>query len=128
MRPLIQRLKLRTRAVAAGLLVAVLVSLFVVVFHPLRGWPFLSGTAHQAPAPPPLTSFVIGSNGRLLDANGHDFVMRGVSHMHTTYPDQTAGALAAMKRLGANTVRIELSTGAIFARNQAADVANVISL
>ena len=64
----------------------------------------------------------------MQDANGNNFVMRGVSHMHAIYPTRTASALAAMKRLGANTARIELSTGAIYKRNDAADVANVISL
>jgi mannan endo-1,4-beta-mannosidase len=84
-------------------------------------------TEKPAPAAPPLTSFVV-RHGRLLDANGNTFVMRGVSHMHAIYPNRTAGALAAMKRLGANTARIELSTGAISQRDDAADVAHVISL
>src|SRR5258705_5257076 len=75
-----RRLGLRGRAVAAGLVVAVLVLVYVVVFDPLGVRPFLGRTEHRPPAPPPLTSFLI-RNGRLLDAHGHDFVMRGVSHM-----------------------------------------------
>jgi mannan endo-1,4-beta-mannosidase len=53
--------------------------------------------------------FVI-DDGRLVDANGNDFVMRGVSHAHTWFSDQT-GAFADIKSLGANTVRVVLSSG-----------------
>ncbi|GAA3278320.1 cellulase family glycosylhydrolase [Dactylosporangium vinaceum] len=67
------------------------------------------------------------SNGRLYDANGNEFVMRGVSHAHTWYPSQT-GAFANIKALGANTVRVVLATGDQWAKNDAADVANVVSL
>jgi mannan endo-1,4-beta-mannosidase len=126
-RPLIQRQGMWAAAVAAGVGLAALAWVFAVMVDTFAILVVLGGIGDRAPAPPPLTSFVI-RDGRLLDANAHDFVMRGVSHMHTTDPDQTAGALAAMKRLGANTVRIELSTGVMFKRNEAADVANVISL
>ncbi len=37
------------------------------------------------------------SGGRLLDANGNDFVMRGINHAHTWYPTQT-GSFADIKR------------------------------
>jgi mannan endo-1,4-beta-mannosidase len=68
------------------------------------------------------------SDGRLYDAHHRDFVMRGVSHMHTTYPERTAATFAHIKALGANTVRVELSMGAVRPRNDAADVAEVIAL
>ena len=67
------------------------------------------------------------SGGRLLDANGNEFVMRGVSHAHTWYPSQT-GSFANIKSLGANTVRVVLSSGHRWTQNPASDVANVISL
>ncbi|MEV4759970.1 cellulase family glycosylhydrolase [Micromonospora sp. NPDC049559] len=67
------------------------------------------------------------SNGRLLDANGNQFIMRGVSHAHTWYPSQT-GSFANIKSLGANAVRVVLSSGARWTQNSASDVANVISL
>src|SRR5699024_11897571 len=41
------------------------------------------------------------SNGRLVDASGNDFVMRGASHAHTWFTEQTQ-ALADIKSLGAN--------------------------
>ncbi|MDR7280575.1 cellulase family glycosylhydrolase [Catenuloplanes atrovinosus] len=67
------------------------------------------------------------SGGRLLDANGNDFVMRGINHAHTWYPTQT-GSFADIKATGANTVRVVLASGQRWTRNEASDVANVISL
>ncbi|WP_330463881.1 cellulase family glycosylhydrolase [Micromonospora zamorensis] len=66
------------------------------------------------------------ANGRLYDANGTEFVMRGVNHAHTWYPQQTS-SFADVKALGANTVRVVLSSGDRWTRNTNADVANVIS-
>lgn len=65
------------------------------------------------------------SGGRLVDANGTAFVMRGVSHPHAWYPTQTR-AFADIKATGANTVRVVLSGGR-WTTNTAADVADVIS-
>src|SRR4051794_12672456 len=67
------------------------------------------------------------SGGRLLEANGSAFVMRGVNHAHTWYPSQTS-SFANIKSLGANTVRVVLSSGDRWTKNSASDVANVISL
>ncbi|MCW3843453.1 cellulase family glycosylhydrolase [Micromonospora yasonensis] len=67
------------------------------------------------------------SNGRLYDANGAEFIMRGVNHAHTWYPQRTS-SFADIKRLGANTVRVVLASGDRWAKNETADVANVISL
>ncbi|MBG6067057.1 cellulase family glycosylhydrolase [Micromonospora ureilytica] len=67
------------------------------------------------------------ADGRLYDANGAEFIMRGVNHAHTWYPQQTS-SFADVKALGANTVRVVLSSGDRWTRNTGADVANVISL
>ncbi|MGN9895034.1 cellulase family glycosylhydrolase [Micromonospora sp. L31] len=67
------------------------------------------------------------ANGRLYDAGGTEFVMRGVNHAHTWYPQQTS-SFANVKALGANAVRVVLATGDRWAKNSAADVSNVISL
>ncbi|MGI5522544.1 cellulase family glycosylhydrolase [Micromonospora sp. CA-259024] len=67
------------------------------------------------------------ANGTLYDANGTEFVMRGVNHAHTWYPQQTS-TFPDVKALGANTVRVVLSSGDRWTRNTNADVANVISL
>ncbi|GAA2076045.1 cellulase family glycosylhydrolase [Actinomadura alba] len=66
------------------------------------------------------------SGGRVVEANGNAFVMRGVSHPHAWYAGQT-GSFADIKSLGANTVRVVLSGGR-WTANTASDVANVISL
>ncbi|WP_426511467.1 cellulase family glycosylhydrolase [Dactylosporangium sp. McL0621] len=101
---------MRTKiALAASVALAVLISVLVAV------------QPAQAAA-----GFTV-SNGRLYDANGNEFVMRGVSHAHTWYPTQTS-AFANIKALGANTVRVVLATGAQWAKNDTADVANVVSL
>ncbi|MFV2084438.1 cellulase family glycosylhydrolase [Micromonospora sp. LOL_021] len=67
------------------------------------------------------------SDGRLVEANGTPFVLRGVNHAHTWYPSQT-NSFANIKSLGANAVRVVLSNGHRWTRNDASDVANVISL
>ncbi|MFE1382951.1 cellulase family glycosylhydrolase [Streptomyces sp. NPDC058740] len=66
-------------------------------------------------------------DGRLVDATGKDFVLRGVNHAHTWYTDRTGQSLADIKALGANSVRVVLSTGARWTKNDAADVAAVVS-
>ncbi|MER7723145.1 cellulase family glycosylhydrolase [Streptomyces sp. NPDC096323] len=66
------------------------------------------------------------SDGRLVEGNGNDFVMRGVNHAHTWYPGQTQ-SLADIKATGANTVRVVLSDGFRWSKNSPADVAAVIA-
>ncbi|MEQ4303076.1 cellulase family glycosylhydrolase [Plantactinospora sp. B6F1] len=105
-------MKRRIYAVASSLLtlvVAATVSLFVA-----------------APPAQAAAGFTV-SGGRLIDARGNQFIMRGVSHAHTWYTSQT-GSFANIKSLGANTVRVVLSSGARWTQNSASDVANVISL
>ncbi|GHH93411.1 cellulase family glycosylhydrolase [Streptomyces capillispiralis] len=80
----------------------------------------LTTAAHAAP-----TGFRV-ENGRLLEASGNDFVMRGVNHAHTWYADRI-GSLAHIKAKGANTVRVVLSSGDRWTRNDASDVANVVA-
>ncbi|MFJ8146386.1 cellulase family glycosylhydrolase [Streptomyces sp. NPDC096048] len=65
------------------------------------------------------------SDGRLLEGNGNDFVMRGVNHAHTWYPGETQ-SLADVKALGANTVRVVLSDGHRWSENGPEDVAAVV--
>ena len=66
------------------------------------------------------------SDGRLVEGNGNDFVMRGVNHAHTWYPNEL-GSLADIKAQGANTVRVVLADGHRWTANTASDVANVIA-
>ncbi|MGY0065789.1 cellulase family glycosylhydrolase [Streptomyces sp. QTS137] len=80
----------------------------------------LGTPAHAAP-----TGFRV-ENGRLLEASGNDFVMRGVNHAHTWYTDRIS-SLAHIKAKGANTVRVVLSSGDRWTANDTADVANVVA-
>ncbi|MGK5443506.1 cellulase family glycosylhydrolase [Micromonospora sp. URMC 105] len=101
---------MRKRLTVAG---AALLTLLAAVFAFVQ-------PAHAA------TGFSV-ANGRLYDAGGVEFVMRGVNHAHTWYPQQTS-SFANVKALGANTVRVVLSSGDRWTKNSAADVSNVISL
>jgi mannan endo-1,4-beta-mannosidase len=50
------------------------------------------------------------NSGRIVEANGTNVVMRGVSHAHIWYPQQTS-SFANIKAAGANTVRVVLGSG-----------------
>ena len=67
------------------------------------------------------------SGRSVLDANGDNFIMRGINVPHNWYPEQTSQFQHA-KAKGANTVRVVLSSGHLWPKNSASDVANVISL
>ncbi|HEU5470290.1 MAG TPA: cellulase family glycosylhydrolase [Actinophytocola sp.] len=64
---------------------------------------------------------------RIVESNGNTFVMRGVSHPHIWFPQQTS-SFAAIKATGANTVRVVLGSGQRWGPNTASDVSNVIAL
>ncbi|MBY8850211.1 glycoside hydrolase family 5 protein, partial [Saccharothrix sp. MB29] len=53
--------------------------------------------------------------------------MRGVNHAHTWNTSSTTPALKHIKALGSNTVRVVLSSGDRWTKNDAADVADVVS-
>jgi mannan endo-1,4-beta-mannosidase len=63
----------------------------------------------------------------LLDANGNNFLMRGINHPHTWFPDETS-SFASIKAKRANTVRVVLSSGKRWAKNSANDVTKVVNL
>ena len=68
-------------------------------------------------------------SGRLLlDANGNNFIMRGMNVAHNWWPDETSASFQNVKAKGANTVRVVLSSGQSWEKNSASDVANVINL
>ncbi|GAA2995781.1 cellulase family glycosylhydrolase [Streptosporangium longisporum] len=85
---------------------------------------FLSFFVSMSPAHAAVGLHVSGT--KIVEGNGTPFVMRGTSHAHTWYASQT-GSFADIKSLGANAVRVVLSGGR-WTANNAADVANVVSL
>ncbi|MEV0638349.1 cellulase family glycosylhydrolase [Streptomyces sp. NPDC050619] len=103
--------------------------------HVLRGLATLLGlvvlgalwpTVAHAQSPGALATGLHISDGRLVEGNGNDFVMRGVNHAHTWYPGETQ-SLADIKALGANTVRVVLSDGHRWTKNSPDDVASVVA-
>ncbi|MFE3126196.1 glycoside hydrolase family 5 protein, partial [Streptomyces hydrogenans] len=65
------------------------------------------------------------SNGRVYEANGNEFVMRGVTPAHAWYPGET-DAIADIAAKGANTVRVVLSSGDRWTETSASDVSSII--
>ncbi len=87
------------------------------LMFPLSG-PF-AGRAEAAP------TGIRVSDGRVVEANGNDFVMRGVNHAHAWYPGRT-GSIADIAAKGANTVRVVLSSGDRWTRTTASEVSALV--
>jgi len=83
---------------------------------------FLSGIGLQA-----ANGFYINS-GKLYDANGSEFIIRGISHAHTWYTDKSTQAIPEIKAAGANTVRLVLSNGKRWTKTSSGDLSNLITL
>jgi mannan endo-1,4-beta-mannosidase len=66
------------------------------------------------------------SDGRLVEGNGNDFVMRGINHAYTWYPQQTQ-SLSDIKATGANTVRVVLSDGHRWTKTSPEEVSGIIA-
>ncbi|WTI78619.1 cellulase family glycosylhydrolase [Streptomyces sp. NBC_00727] len=66
------------------------------------------------------------SDGRLYEANGNEFVMRGVNHAHAWYPEQTS-AISDIADKGANTVRVVLGSGDRWTRTTTSEVSSIIA-
>ena len=83
----------------------------------------LISTAAQAATPPGLHI----SGTQLVEKDGTPFVARGVSHAHTWYTSQTATTIPAIRAAGANALRVVLSGGDRWTKNDASDVASIIA-
>ncbi|MFG2045452.1 cellulase family glycosylhydrolase [Dactylosporangium sp. NPDC048998] len=66
-------------------------------------------------------------DGRLVEANGSDLVLRGVNHDFIWYPDKN-GSFAAIKAVGANSVRVPLGMGHQFRRTKPEEVRTIVTL
>jgi len=62
----------------------------------------------------------------LYDANGNEFVMRGINHAHTWFRNNMDTALEGIAATGANTVRIVLSDGDQWTRIPVSEVKQII--
>ncbi|GAB2601847.1 cellulase family glycosylhydrolase [Streptomyces capparidis] len=108
----------RRRAGVAAALLGLLVGLL--------GLGGLAPVAHAEDTAAPRATGLHIEDGRLLEANGNDFVMRGINHAHTWYTGETQ-SLADIKATGANTVRVVLSNGHRWTRNSPEDVADIVA-
>jgi len=65
------------------------------------------------------------SGRNVVEANGQNFIMRGINHEHVWFTSQTS-SFANIKATGANTIRVVLGSGKRWGPSN--DVANVVSL
>ncbi|GAA1799233.1 hypothetical protein GCM10009682_21090 [Luedemannella flava] len=65
------------------------------------------------------------SGTNIVEANGQNFIMRGINHEHVWFTGQTK-AFADIKATGANTIRVVLGTGKRWGPSN--DIPNVINL
>lgn len=68
------------------------------------------------------------SGTNIVDANGQFFLIRGINHAHTWYKADIKMALSAIAATGANLVRIVLSNGTQWTKDDAESVSNILSL
>lgn len=78
--------------------------------------PASSGDAAQPDDPASTGGFSV-SGTNLIDANGNEFVMRGINHPHAWFTAQDDTALEAIAAAGANTVRIVCGSGQQYNRD-----------
>lgn len=68
------------------------------------------------------------SGTRLLDANGNNFVMRGANYSWCWQKGEENSVIPAAKRIGCNTLRIQLGTGRRFSRPSVRELKKLITL
>ncbi|MOA13408.1 Mannan endo-1,4-beta-mannosidase precursor [compost metagenome] len=96
------------------------VGLMVALFCSLA----LTGEMREANA---ASGFYVSGN-KLYDSTGKAFKMRGVNHAHSWYKNDSAAALKAIAATGANTVRIVLSDGTKYTKDDANTVSYLLNL
>ncbi|HDR6246492.1 TPA: glycoside hydrolase family 5 protein [Bacillus cereus] len=64
----------------------------------------------------------------LYDATGKPFVIRGINHAHSWFKNDSATAISAIAKTGANTIRIVLSDGSQYTKDDINTVKKLISL
>lgn len=68
------------------------------------------------------------SGQKLLDANGNEFVMRGCNYSYAWQRGHEQSVIPAAKRIGCNTIRIQLSNGVKWQKCSRADLEKLINL
>ena len=68
------------------------------------------------------------NGSKLYDANGNEFIMRGINHAHAWYKGQESTVIPAIAQTGANTVRVALGDGDQWGYDDINTLKNIISL
>lgn len=68
------------------------------------------------------------SGTKLMDANGKEFVMRGVNYSWAWQRGHEYSVIPAAKRIGSNVIRIQLADGARWQKCSAADLERLIGI
>lgn len=89
--------------------------------------PVTEATSDQQNTAFPAKGFSI-SGTKLYDANGNEFIMRGVNHAHTWFKGELNTAIPAIAETGANTVRIVLSNGYQWTKDSLDSILEIIDL
>ena len=63
---------------------------------------------------------------KLLDANGNEFVLRGINHPHAWFKDQLETAYDAIAETGSNSIRIVLGSGVQYGKTNMKELERVI--
>ncbi len=83
--------------------------------------------ASGAPNVSAASGFYVSGN-KLYDSTGKPFVMRGVNHGHSWFKNDLNTAIPAIAKTGANTVRIVLSNGVLYTKDDLNSVKNIINV
>ena len=68
------------------------------------------------------------SGTKLYDANGNEFIMRGVNYPHAWYTSQYTTAIPAMASKGFNTVRFVVSNGQQYTKTSYSELSALVDL
>jgi mannan endo-1,4-beta-mannosidase len=121
------------RAGASVALLALVGWLAATTFAVLRSVPTAVGpvvprhsSEPSSPSSSPAASGIEVRAGHIVEADGHDLVLRGINHAYTWFPAENR-SFADIKAAGANSVRVLLASGQRWPANTAADVATVVA-
>ena len=64
----------------------------------------------------------------IKDANGNNFVMRGVNIAHAWYQNDTETSIKGAKNNGANTVRVVVADGQRWSKTSKSDLENIVNM
>ena len=87
--------------------------------------PAESSDTANTPEPEAVSGFRVDGT-KLLDANGNEFVMRGINHAHAWFQGELETAIDAIAATGANSVRVVLADGDQWNKTTSEEVEKII--